>query len=284
MTGCSYFFIVLGILRFLKVPWFWAILLSFAIMFLTARLIIYLNSRYQRIVEKLSPGEKITVNVLSYSEFSNVYPHDFTFLDFVRSVRHADGRTEIFIADELIKFLNNDELRFVLAHEVAHHLRKHVKINYRLLQSREKMLKKLREMVPRPSLIDRLLGKTSKLPPDWLTEYRLTSKKVLYRMVYEEEKEADVIAVALLKRAGYSIEGAYSYLIRIARLKGRIDDEKFEYELDKQLVEFMRNEDLDNPGPMWHFTYHPSPSIRLRNLIEHYPEMLEFEKKYGRIP
>ncbi len=162
------------------------------------------------------------------------------------SLLNEDGRELILISRGLLRHLSEDELYFVLAHEVAHHILGHLYVKFLTFQIKNAIMEAIR---PKPSWFDRIFrGKTDS--PWWLQIIDVVSQILLNKTILmEEEMEADIKAIELLKIADFPLIGAYRFFRRLQT------EESFMDELYSMIDE------------------HPSPGDRLNNLLKHYPEL-----------
>ncbi len=157
-----------------------------------------------------------------------------------------DGNEYVIVTEGTFRRLSEDELYFVLAHEVAHHIKNHLyvrRLTYGLVDS---FLNAIR---PKPSWFERIFkGKTDS--PWWVELLALISTVLLNKTVFlNEEKEADLTAVELLKAAQLPTAGAIKFLKRL--------------QMDSTIFDMV----------MGLIDEHPSPEARMENLLQHYPEL-----------
>ena len=205
----------------------------------------------KKLVKKLAPNVTIHIRIKDDVDVANAC-----------ATEDIKGRKYIFVTRPLLKKVSKEELYFIVAHEIAHHLKNHIDIKRNLEMTKMAMTASL-IILSIIRLIKSIpfLKKILNFPLDIL--FSLLSEAMMgfalnKTVYYQHELEADVEGVRLLKEAGLPIRGAYDLLKRCE------EEENF---MDKVLGFF-----LDE---------HPTPAKRVQNLVEHYPELKQLVDEYN---
>ncbi len=205
----------------------------------------------KKLVKKLAPNVTIHIRIKDDVDVVNAW-----------AAEDIKGRKYIFVTRPLLKEVSKEELYFVVAHEIAHHLKNHIDIKRNLEMTKMAMTASLIilsiiRLIKSIPFLKKILNFPLDILFSLLSEVMMgfALNKTVY---YQHELEADVEGVRLLKEAGLPIRGAYDLFKRCE------EEEDF---MDKVFYFF--------------FDEHPTPAKRVKNLVEHYPELKQLVDEYN---
>ncbi len=136
----------------------------------------------------------------------------------------------------------------MLAHEVAHHKKNHLIVKFLASSAKNFFMNVIK---PAPSFLEMLFGIEKE--PLWWKILNFGANVLLNKTIFvSEEREADVYAIELLKKANLPVTGAYHFFKKL--------EERSDF-LEKLYLRFIDE--------------HPTAESRLKNIVRHYPEIAE---------
>ncbi len=116
---------------------------------------------------------------------------------------YEGDKKAIGITEDFVKGFNSNEINFAIAHELAHHKKKHG------------IIKVWSEILSRVGLsLIFWIFKVSSIPSFLISSLVHLTKKAFYK---SEEEEADTIAIEILKSAGLSQRGAETFFLKLLK-------------------------------------------------------------------
>ncbi|KAA2214690.1 M48 family metalloprotease [Teichococcus oryzae] len=128
----------------------------------------------------------------------------------------ATGEGDIIIQRGVAEYArNDDEMAFVIAHEMAHHAANHVQNTTTRAQIGGVLA----------GVLASLAGAYAGVSPDGLVQGAAGIGSQLAVISYSkaQEREADAIGATIMHRAGYDVAQGRSMLLALARLSGRLE-------------------------------------------------------------
>ncbi len=223
--------LIIAFLIYSGASFHWIVLVILVILLLTYG---SKRARLQRIVNRLAPGAGIRVKIQKIEGINGI--NAFAMLD-------EHGNKLIIVTPEAVNELDKDELYFVLAHETAHHLKDHLVV--------KAVTESIKAIVDTAAGILGILGGGI-----WGGAINYVLSKIFSRIftnktIYiNQEKEADVEAIRLLKKANLPVCGAYKF---------------FNHRIKEGFWESLIALFIDE---------HPLASQRWENLVLHYPDLI----------
>jgi len=166
---------------------------------------VFRQVRLQSMVDQLAPGASIRVFYHKANYFNAMATND------------EAGNRIVIVFKKLYKALNTNELNFILAHEISHHLHNHLIVQTVTQGLTGGVLEALR---PKGFLEQIGIPIATKEPPWWWKGLNIIANIGVNKLSRDEEFDADQNAVNLIKAAGKPTTGAITALEKIMAQEG----------------------------------------------------------------